>query len=308
MLIWDHIPDDLSEETALCIGKFDGFHKGHRLLISEAKKTGNPVCVLTFVFNKTETIDSREEKQRIADSLGVEYYVEIEADRSFFSMSPERFISDIVRAKLHARYVVVGEDFRFGKDRAGDIKTLDISSAEYGYELKALPKEKYGDEDISSSRIRECIAAGEMEAVTRMLGRPYSMSGIVTTGNHIGRRIGAPTANLVPEPGKVMPPFGVYAVDVYFSDKYSGEKNNEQTCYNGIANFGVKPTVGKDNPPGLEINIFDFDGDIYREKISVDMLYYIRPERRFDSLDELKAQIEKDIKEAGAIFSERQNI
>ena len=298
MLIWDHIPDDLSEETALCIGKFDGFHKGHRLLISEARKTGDPVCVLTFVFNKTETIDSREEKQRIAESLGVDYYVEIEADRSFFSMSPDSFIEDIVRAKLHARYVIVGEDFRFGKDREGDINTLEKYSEKCGYTLKAFPKEKYGDEDISSSRIRGCILTGEMEAVTRMLGRPYSMSGIVTSGNHIGSRIGAPTANLVPEPGKVMPPFGVYAVEVYFSDKYSGAGNSEQTCYNGIANLGVKPTIGKDNPPGLEINIFDFDGDIYKEKISVDMLSFIRPERRFDSVDELKAQIEKDIKSA----------
>ena len=140
MEIWESVPEDFSAETALCIGKFDGFHRGHRLLLEEAKKTGLSVMVLTFVFNKTETIDSVEEKRKIAAEAGVDYYIEIEAGPAFFSLTPEEFIRDIVSKKLHAGYVIVGEDFRFGRDRAGDIRTLEEYAKHYGYELIAVPK------------------------------------------------------------------------------------------------------------------------------------------------------------------------
>ena len=295
MKIWDHIPDELPEKTALCIGKFDGFHRGHQVLIDEALSTGCRVAVLTFVFNRTDTIDSIEEKREIARLRGVEEYIEIEAGRAFFSLTPTEFIRDIVCEKLHAAYVIVGEDFRFGRDRAGDIGTLEEYSGEYGYRLIAVPKLKDADIDISSSRIRECIERGEMGDVERLLGRPYSMTGKVVYGNHIGRTIGAPTANLIPERGKVLPPFGVYAVRVVLCDQ--SEEAGSKSDYVGIANLGVKPTISEDNPVGLEINIFDYEGDIYEERVSVEFIRFIRSEKRFASVDELKVQIEKDIAE-----------
>ncbi|MBR6228557.1 MAG: bifunctional riboflavin kinase/FAD synthetase [Eubacterium sp.] len=286
MEIWESIPEDFTAETALCIGKFDGFHRGHRLLLDEAKNSGLAVTVLTFVFNKTETIDSVEEKRSIAAEAGVEYYIEMEAGPEFFSLSPEEFIRNIVSKKLHAGYVIVGEDFRFGKDRAGDIGTLKEYESSCGYHLIAVPKMQDEHKDISSSRIRECIVAGEMEDVERLLGRPYRMTGIVTDGNRIGRQMGFPTANMVPASGKVLPPSGVYAVSVHI-----GEDE-----YPGIGNLGTKPTVGDDNPLGLEVHIFDYHDDLYDKEIVVDFRKFLREEKRFDSVEELHRQIEEDIR------------
>ena len=290
MQIYDHIPDEFADDVALCIGKFDGFHRGHRLLLEEAKRTDCPVTVLTFVFNRTETIDSASEKRRIAESLGVDYYVEIHAGTDFFSLTPEAFIGDVVKNKLHARHVIVGEDFRFGHERAGDIKTLQSMSETYDYELHVIPKMQDDGTDISSSRIRACIAAGRMDETERLLGRNYRIEGTVSGGNHIGRRMGVPTANLVPDPDKVLPPRGVYAVRVRI--------DGDDAEYGGIGNLGVKPTVGPDNPVGFEVHLFDTEENLYNRTLSVSILTFLREERQFQSMEELNRKIESDIEDA----------
>ena len=287
MEIWEEIPSHL-EKCALCIGKFDGFHKGHRVLIDEAKDTGYPVACLTFLFGHGQMIDDREQKRRIAESLGVDFYIEVEAGPKIFSMTPEVFIKDVVSEKLHAKHIIVGEDFRFGRDRSGDITTLSEYEAKYGYVLHAVPKLKDGGKDISSSRIREHILAGQMEDVKRLLCRAYTMEGIVKDGNHIGRDLGFPTANLSVEKERITPPYGVYVTDVRIEDR----------VYNGIGNLGVKPTVGSDNAPGLEVHIFDYEGDLYGKRISVGLESFLRKEKRFDDLKKLHAQIEEDIRRA----------
>jgi riboflavin kinase/FMN adenylyltransferase len=289
MVIWDRIPEKRSERMALCIGKFDGFHKGHRLLIEEAKKTGYPVGVLTFLFHHTETIDSVEEKRRLAEKLGVEIYIEIEAGPSFFSLTPEAFIRDVVADKLHARHVIVGEDFCFGRDRAGDVTTLASYEKECHYTLHAIRKLRDGAGEISSSRIRDAIVAGQMEDVSRLLGRPYTMEGTVMDGNRIGRRMGVPAANLVPEPGRVLPPKGVYAMWVTVDG---------QDRYKSIGNLGVKPTVGPDNPIGLEVHLLDYEGDLYGKNIAVEFGIFLRKEKRFDNVESLHHQIDEDIRRA----------
>lgn len=291
MEIWEEIPSHL-KKCALCIGKFDGFHKGHKLLIDEATDTDYPVAVLTFLFGHGQTVDSRDQKRKVAESLGVEYYIEVEAGPKIFSMTPETFIKDIVSEKLHAKHIIVGEDFRFGRDRAGDIETLNECQDKYGYELHAIPKLKDGGKDISSSRIREHILAGQMEDVKRLLMRPYTMEGEVKTGNHIGSGMGVPTANLALEKGRVIPPYGVYAVSVCID----GDEN-----YKGIGNLGVKPTVGNDNPPGLEVHIFDYDGDLYGKKITVGLESFLRAEKKFEDIKKLHAQIEEDIRKAKSL-------
>ena len=289
MVIWNRIPEKRSERMALCIGKFDGFHKGHQLLIEEAKKTGYPVGVLTFIFHHAETIDSLEGKRRLAEKLGVDIYIEIEAGPSFFSLTPEAFIRDVVTDKLHARHIIVGEDFNFGRDRAGDVSTLAAHEQDGHYTLHAIRKLRDGSGEISSSRIRESILAGQMEDVTRMLGRPYTMSGIVTDGNQIGRRMGIPTANLVPESGRVLPPKGVYAMWASI---------DETDRYKSIGNLGVKPTVGEDNPLGLEVHLLNYDGDLYGKRIEVEFGTFLREERRFENVDSLHRQIDEDIRRA----------
>ena len=305
MVIWDHIPEHFSEKPALCIGKFDGFHKGHRLLIEEAKKTGDPVGVLTFIFQHTDTIDTLEEKRRIAADLGVDIYLEIEAGPAFFSLTPEAFIRDIVSERLHAGHVIVGEDFRFGRDRAGDITTLAAGEESGHYRLHAIKKLFDGEEEISSSRIRSCIERGRMRDVTRMLGRPYRMSGTVTDGMRLGRKMGVPTANLTPEKGKVLPPNGVYAMQVTIGDDEEGtvagkkkvrRQPEKAPAYLGIGNLGVKPTVGSENPLGLEIHLLDYEGDLYGKPITAEFGEFLREEKRFDSVEELHRQIEKDIR------------
>ena len=290
MVIWDHFPENRSEKMALCIGKFDGFHKGHRLLIEEAKETGCPVGVLTFLFSHTETIDSVEEKRNLAEKLGVDIYMEIKAGPAIFSLTPEAFIRDVVSEKLHAAHVIVGEDFCFGRDRAGDISTLAANAESCHYKLHTIRKLRDGAGEISSSRIRESILDGKMEDVTRMLGRPYSMSGVVTDGNQIGRRMGVPTANLIPEAGRVLPPKGVYAMWVTIDDE------NER--YKSIGNLGTKPTIGADNPLGLEIHLLDYEGDLYGKKITAEFGTFLRKERRFEDVESLHRQIEDDIRRA----------
>ncbi|MEE3467455.1 MAG: riboflavin biosynthesis protein RibF [Eubacterium sp.] len=290
MVIWDRIPENLSEGMALCIGKFDGFHKGHRLLIEEATKTGYPVGVLTFIFHHAETIDSVEEKRRLAEKLGVDIYIEIEAGPSFFSLTPEAFIRQIVLDKLHARHVIVGEDFCFGRDRAGDVSTLAAYEQSCHYQLHAIRKLRDRDGEISSSRIREAILDGKMEDVARMLGRPYAMSGVVTDGNQIGRRMGVPTANLVPESGRVLPPKGVYAMWVTIDE--SSDR------YKSIGNLGTKPTIGAGNPLGLEIHLLDYDGDLYGKQIRAEFGTFLRKEMRFEDVESLHRQIDEDIRRA----------
>ncbi len=288
MKTWEHIPEDFEKEAALCIGKFDGFHRGHRLLLDEALKTDGAVTVLTFAFNHTLTIDSAEEKRRLAKKLKVGYYVEIQAGQDFFSLTPEQFVSTIVRDRFHARHVIVGEDFRFGHERAGDITTLRKMSGKYGYELHAIPKIQEGGEDISSSRIRNCISNGRMEEAELLLGRAYRIEGVVTRGNQVGREIGVPTANIYPDSGKILPPYGVYAVRVQTGDHTS----------QGIANLGVKPTVGDSNPTGLEVHVFNENCDLYDRRISVFLTSYLREERKFETMEELQEQIELDMREA----------
>ena len=281
-------------ESAVCIGKFDGIHLGHRLLVNETVRSPHPALMLTFRFEGQKSIYTDAEKEKTASELGIEHYVEVPATKEFFSMEPETFIKEILCKKLGAKQVVVGTDFRFGKDRTGDVKTLEKFSENYGYKLTVVDKLKSDEgEIISSTGIRKYIADGEIKKANKLLGRNYSISGTVTGGMRLGRKIEVPTANIIPQNDKLLPPFGVYAVRVI------GEGED---AYTGVANLGVKPTVGGDNPIGLEVNIFDFEGDIYDREIIVEFIDFIRPEKRFDDIVTLKKQIETDVKNAQKIL------
>ena len=284
-------------DSAVCIGKFDGIHLGHRLLVNETVRSPYPALMLTFRFEGQKSIYTDVEKEKTASELGIEHYVEVPATKEFFSMEPETFIKEILCKKLGAKQVVVGTDFRFGKDRTGDVKTLEKFSENYGYKLTVVDKLKSDEgEIISSTGIRKYIADGEIKKANKLLGRNYSISGTVTGGMKLGRKIEVPTANIIPQNDKLLPPFGVYAVRVI------GEGEN---AYTGVANLGVKPTVGGDNPIGLEVNIFDFEGDIYDREIIVEFIDFIRPEKRFDDIVTLKKQIETDVKKAQKILLEQ---
>lgn len=293
----------IDEPTALTIGKFDGLHRGHEELLSHLlEKQNEDLKSVVFTFDippkkLTEgdgqrLLSTNSEKQVLFAERGIDYLVLCPFTPEVMCMEPEDFVDWIV-TNLNVKHIVVGEDCCFGHNRRGDHKLLAQLAGRYGYELKVVRKLKFEGRDISSTYIREEIKKGNMEIATQMLGHPYSIDGTVETGNQIGRTIGIPTANIEAEPVKLLPPFGVYAatIDIH------GER------YYGIANIGRKPTIkpkeGDRNPIGVEMHILNFHEDIYREPVRISFYVYERPEIKFDSISDLKAQIKKDI-----VFSE----
>jgi riboflavin kinase/FMN adenylyltransferase len=282
-------------DTAVCIGKFDGIHKGHRLLLSEAKKEGQPLVMFTFSSTGDGLLYTQEEKYALAEKLGVDVLIDIPLDHAFMQQSPEDFVLHILREKCGAVKVVVGSDFRFGYQRRGDVKMLASLGEKYDFSVVVMDKirDVCSGEIISSTYIRQLIGEGELLKANRLLETPYFFCGRVQSGNHIGRQMSTPTANLYPAEQKVLPPYGVYAVTAKVGQK----------CYNGVCNLGVKPTIPGDNPIGLEVWLFDFEGDLYDCALTVSLMAYIRPERKFDSLRQLKDQIQKDSRQAREILS-----
>ena len=293
----------IDEPTALTIGKFDGLHRGHEELISHLlKKREKDLKSVVFTFDippkrLTEgegqrVLSTNKEKQALFAERGIDYLVLCPFTPEVMCMEPEDFVDWIV-TNLNVKRIVVGEDCCFGHNRRGDHRLLAQLADRYGYELKVIRKLQFEGRDISSTYIREEITKGNMEIAAQLLGHPYSIDGIVETGNQIGRTIGIPTANIEAEPVKLLPPFGVYAsaIDIH------GER------YYGIANIGRKPTIkpkeGDRNPVGVEMHILHFDEDIYREPVRISFYVYERPEIKFDSISDLQAQIKKDI-----VFSE----
>ena len=293
----------IDEPTALTIGKFDGLHRGHEELISHLlKKREKDLKSVVFTFDippkrLTEgegqrVLSTNKEKQALFAERGIDYLVLCPFTPEVMCMEPEDFVDWIV-TNLNVKRIVVGEDCCFGHNRRGDHRLLAQLADRYGYELKVIRKLQFEGRDISSTYIREEITKGNMEIAAQLLGHPYSIDGIVETGNQIGRTIGIPTANIEAEPVKLLPPFGVYAsaIDI------RGER------YYGIANIVRKPTIkpkeGDRNPVGVEMHILHFDEDIYREPVRISFYVYERPEIKFDSISDLQAQIKKDI-----VFSE----
>ena len=284
---------------ALTIGKFDGLHRGHEELLShlwEKKAEGLKSVVFTFDIPQKklregdgqQLLYTNSEKQALFAERGIDYLILCPFTPEIMCMEPEDFVEWIV-TKLNVKRIVVGEDCCFGHNRRGDHRLLAQLSDRFGYELMVVKKLKFEGRDISSTFIREEIITGNMEIAGELLGHPYSIDGIVETGNQIGRTIGIPTANIEAEPVKLLPPFGVYAATI----DIRGER------YYGIANIGRKPTIkpkkGDRNPVGVEMHILHFDEDIYRKPVRISFYTYERPEIKFDSISDLQAQIKKDI-------------
>lgn len=200
-------------------------------------------------------------------------------------MEPEEFVERVLAGQMNARIIVVGTDCSFGYQGAGNADSLYQWKDRYGYELIVIPKEQDDHRDISSTYIREQLDAGNMEKANELLGEPYAIHGTVVHGNHIGGAVlGFPTANILPSPEKHLPLFGVYVSKVYVDGTY----------YGGITNIGRKPTVEGNSPVVAETFIYGINEDIYGKTIEVQLLHFVRPERKFEGLEQLKAQIGKD--------------
>lgn len=294
-IISDTLEFEISEDSAVTLGKFDGIHKGHQKLIKqilEKKDQGLKSVVFTFgqmpgtvLYGKGRTILTGEERKYHLEAMGIDYMVECPFVPQIIQMEPEIFIEEVLVKQLHAKYIAVGPDFRFGHNRKGNCSLLKKLAPVFGYEVEIFEKECLDDKVISSTYVRHMLETGEMETVRKLLGYPYYVSGTVVHGHAIGRKIGIPTINLIPDDEKMLPPNGVYLTKTIFG----GQK------YFGITNIGVKPTISGDEAKGIETHLFDFEGDLYDRELVVVFYAFERPERRFSSLEDLKRQLAEDI-------------
>ena len=286
----------LEKETAVAIGKFDGVHVGHRRLLEEIierKKSGLKACVFTFEpapvvlfgFSDGRELTVKEEKRTLFERMGVDILVEFPLNARTSAISPDLFVTDVLAKRLNARFVAAGKDLSFGAGGAGDTTLLLSYSQELGYRVKTIDKICYQGREVSSTYIRSLVEDGNMEMAGQLLGMPYVIMGTVTHGNRIGRTLGFPTVNLLPEEKKLLPPNGVYYSQVRY-----GEKK-----YRAISNVGFKPTVARERILGVESYLYDFDEEIYKKNIEVYLQHFCRREKQFDSLEALKRQLQEDI-------------
>ncbi len=292
----------LEKPSAVALGKFDGIHLGHRRLLDkvlEQKKRGMQTVVFTFDTSaasffggETKELSTREEKRAAFLQLGIDVLIEFPLNRETAATDPADFVSRYLAAQMSTAYLCAGPDISFGRKGAGDYALLAACAGTYGYQVELIDKVRVDGVEVSSTRVREAVRAGKMEQVSRMLGAPYSVGGRVVHGRQLGRKLGMPTANLVPEESKLLPPRGVY---------YSRAVTCERR-YRGISNVGCKPTVSDEEILGVETYLYDFAGEIYDRSMTVELLCFRRPERVFDSVEALRRQIAEDV-EAGRNFS-----
>lgn len=290
--------------SVVSIGNYDGVHRGHQHVIStllrKSAELDAPSTVVTFeplakeFFLPTSVprLTSLEERAGLLFELGVDRVLCIEFDASFASYSPEHFVEDVLVNGLGVRYLCVGDDFKFGKNRAGDFSMLKRSGLELKFDVTAHDTFELSGERVSSGRIRQALSLGDFEAARVLLGRPFAISGQVSEGQQLGRTIGFPTANLV-LPSYQCPISGVFAVRV-LHQKFGELK--------GVANVGARPTVAGDESR-LEVHMFDFNKQIYGDQLNVVFVEKIRDEQKFDSFELLKKQIELDAVKARALLA-----
>lgn len=296
MRIVEHTTEfQLEGRSAVAIGKFDGVHLGHQKLLQkiiERKEKGCLATVFTFdtsaaaFFGADEQeLTTIEEKRKIFEEMGVDVLIEFPLNKETAATEPEEFVQRYLVRQMHAEYICAGADVSFGRYGAGNYELLAGYAADGGYRVELIDKVRIDGEEVSSTVIREDVRAGRMERAADMLGMSYRVSGLVEHGQRLGRTFGMPTANMIPEPDKLLPPNGVY-----YSEVIVGE-----AVYKGITNIGCKPTVEDGNVIGVETYLYDFGEDLYGREITVCLLAFRRPEKKFDSVDGLKAQLAQDL-------------
>jgi riboflavin kinase/FMN adenylyltransferase len=279
-------------------GTFDGVHIGHRRILSRLKEisqqSGGETVVLTFWphprvvvsedSQSLQLLSTIEEKIDLFAQMGIDHLLIIPFTRSFSELSSEEFIRQVLVDKIGTRKLVIGYDHRFGRNREGSFEFLQKNCSSYGFEVEEIPRQDIEDLAISSSRIRGALLTGQIHEANELLGRPYTLSGTVVKGKQLGRTIGFPTANIHPvESYKLVPQNGVYVVRASYN-------NN---VFRGMLNIGLRPTVDGTTKT-IEVNIHDFDREIYGEEVKLELLHYLRAEKKFNGLPELIDQIKID--------------
>ncbi|HLB57832.1 MAG TPA: bifunctional riboflavin kinase/FAD synthetase [Gammaproteobacteria bacterium] len=296
----------LSQKTGCVItmGNFDGVHRGHHVLLARVKAVAKtlhlPSIVMTFEPQPLEFFSPKKavarltrcrEKFCLLADCGIDSVLVVHFNAVFAALSAEEFIKKILCEQLGVKYIIVGDDFRFGRARKGDVEFLKKAGERYHFTVETLSTVALDGEKISSTRIRQALAEGNHPLAEKLLGRPYSMMGRVVYGNQLGRVLGFPTANIYLH-RVVTPVQGIYAVRVY---------GLEDHALTGVANLGTRPTIGGTRIL-LEVHLFHFDRVIYGKYVTVEFCKKLREEKRFDNLDLLKEQIGKDADEARDYF------
>jgi riboflavin kinase / FMN adenylyltransferase len=295
-------------ETAIAVGSFDGVHRGHQSIlkqvVDEARARGVQAAVLTFeplpreFFAPAQAparLTSLGERLALLAQCGIDIAFVERFDARFAGLAADDFAHRL-KARYGAHWVMVGHDFRYGAKRAGDVEHLRESALREGFEVEILPPVVEGSERISSTRVREALAQGDFSIAARLLGRPYAICGRVMHGEKRGRQLGFPTANV--RLGRPKAPLhGIFAIKCYGAATRGLE---------GVASLGMNPAVRQGGPATLEAFLFDFSGDLYGRRLSIEFLKKLRDEAHFASLDELTAQIARDCDDARAFFAARE--
>ncbi|MHA7865197.1 bifunctional riboflavin kinase/FAD synthetase [Flagellimonas marinaquae] len=288
---------EVPHQTVVTIGTFDGVHLGHRKILeritNNAKNTGLKSTVLTFfphprmVLQKDvdiKLLNTLEEKKQILESLGLDYLIIHPFTKQFSRLSAIDFVRDILVNNIKAKRIIIGYDHRFGRNRNANIKDLISFGNTFDFEVEEIPAQEIEDVSVSSTKIRRALLDGDVETANSYLSYAYMLTGIVKKGRGLGRDFGFPTANLhIPEEYKLIPKNGAYVVKSHLEGK----------DYFGMMNIGFNPTVDG-SKKSIEVNFFEFHGNLYEKKIQVELLHRIRDEHKFNSIEELKEQLKKD--------------
>jgi riboflavin kinase/FMN adenylyltransferase len=306
MQLYRTIPAQAPTSRVLAIGNFDGVHLGHRALLerltAEARRLGLPAAVMTFEPHPRELftpeqaparLTSLREKLALLEACGVAEVFLLHFSRKLAGLTAEEFIDRVLVRGLAVRHLMIGDDFRFGKGRAGDFAMLQSAGQRHGFSVEAMHTIEINGERVSSSAVRDALGAGDLEHAARLLGRPYCISGRVVHGNKLGRKLGFPTANIQLKRKRVALT-GVFAANVSGLDKRH---------LPGAASLGVRPTLGAGLRPVLEVHLFDFDREIYGSHVTVHLLHKLRDEAKYDSMEALTAQIARDVQRTQDYFA-----
>ncbi len=294
------------KNPVVTIGAFDGVHIGHQTIINRmvriAKKHKGEVVLVTFDPHprlviqkdaKVKLLTSMKERIALLEKAGVEHLIIIPFDKSFSNLSSLEFIRDVLVEKIGTKTLVIGYDHHFGRNREGSFDHLTKYGPVYGFEVEEIPPQDVNYINVSSTKIRNAIIEGDVDKAIEYMGHPYTINGVVVKGKQIGRSIGFPTANIkVEEANKLVPKEGVYAVRVI----------HDKNGFYGMLNIGYRPTLGQDNQLSIEVNIFDFEKNIYGEQIKLEIIQHVRNEIQFTSVNDLKLQLEQDLLECKSIF------
>lgn len=308
MKIYNHIDEFKQIHNAVVtIGTFDGVHIGHQKIISRllevARQKGGETVILTFFPHprmilhpddlNIKLISTMDEKAERLANLGIDHLIITPFTRDFSNLSAQEYIKEVLVDKIGTKQIIIGYDHRFGKDRMGGLEELQKFASDFGFEVEEIPEQDINDVSVSSTKIRNAILSGDVKTARDFLGYAFQLTGKVIKGDQLGRTLGFPTANLfIEENYKLIPADGIYAVSVEF--KSSG---TQQNSVKGMAYIGHRPTING-MTRNIEVNIFDFNEDIYGQIIRINFLEHLRGDQKFDSLDELREQLIKDEKAA----------